>query len=81
MRTVQIKVNQILEITSCAEAYGFDNYMFFDCMKELLENKLSDAEIETYSRSVESIEGYGEEDYEDIKERLTDFKNKYITNQ
>ena len=40
---------------------------------------LTNEEIETYARSVKSMEGYGEEDYEAIKERLKDFKNKYCS--
>ena len=36
-------------------------------------------EIEWYARSVEAEDGYGEEDYETIKERLEDFKNKYCS--
>ena len=51
----------------------------FDAFREMLEGKLTNEEIEKYARSVEAEDGYDEEDYEAIKERLKDFKNKYCS--
>lgn len=76
-REIKTDLENILSLIACARDYGFEDDVLFDAFKEMLEGKLSEEEIEWYARLVESEDGYTEEDYEAIKERLKDFKNKY----
>ena len=77
MRIIKTTLENILSLIACASDYGFEDNVLFDAFREMLDSKLTNEEIETYARSVEAMEGYGQEDYEAIKERLKDFKNKY----
>lgn len=77
MRIIKTTLENILSLIACADDYGFEDDVLFDAFRGMLDSKLTKEEIETYARSVESMEGYGQEDYEVIKERLKDFKNKY----
>ena len=45
----------------------------------MLNKKLTNEEIESFARSVEVQDGYSEEDYQEIKEKLAEFKNKYCS--
>lgn len=76
-REIKTDLENILSLIACARDYRFENDVLFDAFKEMLDGKLSEEEIEWYARLVESEDGYTEEDYEAIKERLWDFKNKY----
>lgn len=76
-REIKTDLENILSLIACARDYGFEDDVLFDAFREMLGNKLTDEEIEWYARSVEAEDGYTEEDYEAIKERLEDFKNKY----
>ena len=79
MRIIKTTLENILSLIACAIDYGFEDDVLFDAFRYMLDSKLTNEEIETYARSVEAMEGYGEEDYEAIKERLKDFKNKYCS--
>jgi len=79
MRIIKTTLENILSLIACASDYGFEDDVLFDAFREMLDSKISNEEIETYARSVEAMEGYGEEDYDAIKERLKDFKNKYCS--
>lgn len=77
MRKLKIELRDILELITCAEDYGFKDDVLFDSFADMLGRELTDEEIECYARELESLEGYGEEDYEDVKERLEEFKEQY----
>ena len=77
MRIIKTTLENILSLIACASDYGFEDDVLFDAFGEMLDGKLTNEEIENYSRSVEAMEGYNEEDYEAVKEQLKDFKNKY----
>ena len=77
MRIIKTTLENILSLIACASDYGFENDVLFDAFREMLDGKLTNEEIETYARSVEAMEGFTNEDYEEIKERLKGFKNKY----
>lgn len=79
MRIIKTTLENTLSLIACASDYGFEDDVLFDAFREMLDSKLTNEEIENHARSVEAIEGYGEEDYEAIKERLKDFKNKYCS--
>ena len=79
MRIIKTTLENILSLIACASDYGFEDDVLFDAFREMLDSKISNEEIETYARSVEAMEGYGEEDYDAIKERLKVFKNKYCS--
>jgi hypothetical protein len=79
MRIIKTTLENILDLITCASDYGFEDDVLFDSFREMLDSKLTNEEIETYSRSVEAMEGYNEEDYEEVKERLRGFKNKYCS--
>lgn len=76
-REIKTDLENILSLIACAVDYGFANDVLFDAFRSMLDSKLTEEEIEWYARLVESEEGYTEEDYEAIKERLEGFKNKY----
>ena len=78
-REVKADLGDILSLIACASDYGFEDDVLFDAFKEMLGGKLKDSEIEWYARSVESTDGYTNEDYKEIKERLENFKNSYCT--
>lgn len=78
MRTLQIELDDILSLISCAEDYWYEDNVLFDWFAWQMWRVLSDEEIEEYSRTIEAEEWFWEEDYEQIKERLTNFKTKYI---
>lgn len=77
MRQITIGIDSILELISCGSDYGFEDEILYDAFAEIL-GTLSDEEIESYAKHVMNIEGYGIEDYEQIKERLTDFRKTYM---
>jgi hypothetical protein len=77
MRKIEIEISEILDLVNCAEDYGFEDDVLFDAFAEFLGYKLSNEEIEIFSKSFLKEEGYGKEDYNQIKKRLFDFKTKY----
>ena len=78
-REIKTDLENILSLIACASEYGFEDNVLFDAFKEMLGGVLTDEEIEWYARSVEAEDGYGEEDYEEIKERLKGFKKEYCS--
>lgn len=81
MRTIETPLDNILSLIACASDYGFEGDVLFTAFRDMLDSKLSDEEIEAYARSVEALDGYTEEDYEEIKERLEEFKDKYCVKE
>ena len=77
-RELKIELFDILELISCAEDWGFVHDVLFDAFAEMLEYPLSDEDIESYSRSIEALKGYGAEAYKQTRSRLIEFKKKYI---
>jgi hypothetical protein len=75
-RTVEIQVEEILDLISCAEDYGHTNSV---CIFSLFKwaGPISDEDIEAYITNVLKDPQYGEEDAEDIRERLTEMRDKY----
>jgi hypothetical protein len=81
MRKIKIKLDQILELISCADDYGYQHDVLFDAFGEIIQYNLTDKEIESYARKIEAMKPYSEEDYEVIKERLAKFKEKYCNHE
>ena len=77
MRIIKTNLENILSLITCAADYGFENDILFDAFREMINGKLTNEEIEIYSRSVEAMDGYNEEDYKVIKSILKRFKNEY----
>jgi len=67
----------ILDLVACAKDYGHNNDVVMCGFAELLES-LSDEEIETHAKSLLKDGGYGEEDYEEMKENLIEFRDEYL---
>lgn len=78
MREIKTGVDNILSLISCAEDFGFKSNILFDAFRVMLNDRLTGEEIETFARELEAEDGYSKEDYEQVKETLTEFKNKYI---
>lgn len=76
-REIKTDLDNILSLISCARTYGHENGVLFDAFSGMIGRRLDNDDIERYSRSVGDEEGYGEEDYEDIKNILTEFKLKF----
>jgi len=79
MRKVTTTLDNILDLISCADSYGFEDDVLFTAFGDMLNKKLTNEEIESFARSVEVQDGYSEEDYQEIKEKLAEFKNKYCS--
>jgi len=77
MRIIRTSLNNVLSLISCAVDYGFDDIILFEALADMLDNNLSDQEIEVYAKHIESLEGYSKKDYKEIKDRLIDFRNNY----
>lgn len=76
-REIKTDLENILSLISVAEDYGFNNSTLMSVFSDLLDNKLTDGEIEWYAHSIESMEEYGEYDYESIKNKLIQFRKTY----
>jgi len=77
MRIIRTSLNNVLFLISCAVDYGFDDIILFESLADMLDNNLSDQEIEVYAKHIESLEVYSKKDYKEIKDRLIDFRNNY----
>ena len=77
-REIKTDLDNILSLISCASDYGFDDDVLFEAFADMLGKPITAEEIEWYARSIEAQDGYQEEDYEAIKERLEDFNEKYF---
>ena len=68
----------ILDLISSSVDYGFDDDVLMSAFAEMLGHSLSDEAIKIYAKSVEATEGYTEEDYVCIRDRLMRFKRSHL---
>lgn len=66
----------IISMIASGQDYGYNNQIMAHFFWSLLGERLTDEEIEEYARSVEFEPEYGEEDYEEITERLQDWRSR-----
>ena len=78
MRKTTVDLDNILSLISCARDYGFENDVLFDAFSGMMDRKLLNKEIESFSRQY--LEDEGQEDYDAVKEKLQEFKAKYCKN-
>lgn len=73
----KIELFDILDLINCADTYGHWNSV---CQSSLWEwaKPVTLDDIERFSLDLASKDGYGEEDYEESKERLTAGYRRYI---
>jgi len=80
-RFVTIPLEELLDLLSCADDYGFDGDIFYDFVFSYI-NPLTEEEIEEFAQTFLTEEaknrGYGEEDYHNIKNKLMELKEAYI---
>ena len=76
-RPLTVSSEWVLSLVSCADDYGFNDDVLMDAFAQILDGRLSDKEIEYYARSVANQDGYTEEDFECITNRLNDFRSQY----
>lgn len=76
-RDVKTDLFNILSLVSCSDIYGFSDDIFFDAMGEITGD-VTDKEINAFiEETFVDEEGYGEEDREEAKEKLTEWRDKY----
>lgn len=70
MRKVEVDVETLYSLISCAEDYGFR-----EVVPDLIQmmNGMNKFEIDQYARKVSKQKGYTEEDYFAIKEALEQY--------
>lgn len=78
-RELKTNVRNILSMVACGYDYGHRNPIFDHFAAHMCET-LTEDEIEAYARELESKKGYGEEDYEDVKEILMDWFRRNFEN-
>lgn len=66
-RKVEVELFDLLELISCAEDYGF--WAVVPDLKNFAGD-VTEEEIEAYARNIENKDGYGKEDYINIKGKL-----------
>ena len=76
-RDIKTTLYNILNLISIAGDYGFNDDVLLDSFREMIGKQLLDEEIEGYATLILECAEYGEEDYEEIKERLYKFKKEY----
>jgi len=66
-RKVEVELFDLLELISCAEDYGF-----WEVVPDLknFSGDVTVNEIEEFAKSVAERDGYGQEDYEEIRHKL-----------
>jgi hypothetical protein len=74
--TREVKQDDILDLVNCAGDYGHANQV---CMCTLYEwaHPVTDEDIERYSAELAAAEGYGQEDGDEARERLTEWRDKH----
>lgn len=77
MRKIEIPLNEILSLISCAEDYAFNSSVLMCAFAKMLNKKLSDEEIENYAKTILNHPDYGQEEYEEIKDKLIEFKQEH----
>lgn len=79
-RQITTDLFEVLDILYAAEDYGYAKSVLISFLFKLV-GKISEEEIEAFAQTFLTEEmrkkGYGEEDYEIIKERLTNYANHY----
>jgi hypothetical protein len=78
MKTITVPLSEILSIISCAEDYGHSNQVLMSALAEWCGNKPTAEDIDEYANFIASMEDYGQEDAESIKESLNRWKNTYF---
>jgi hypothetical protein len=78
MRTLKVSLDNILSLVSCADDYGFNKQVLMEGLAGMMDYKLSDDEIEQHARDILLEDGFGIEDYQEIKESLIRFKKEFI---
>ena len=79
MRKIETTLENILSLIYVADDYGWNKNILMDAFAEMLGYKLSFEEIEIEAQSILKEKGYGQEDYEHIKSKLTEFKEEFCT--
>lgn len=78
-RILTTDLENILSMIVCADDYGFNNNVVMDFFAGLMNRKLTDEEIEGYSKGILEDKRYTEEDYAATKSILEGFKRRFIT--
>jgi len=80
-REITLPLDEILSLVSCAEDYGHTTDVLMTTLAGWLDFTCSDQEIDAYANwfvSPDAVkQGYGEEDKENIRERLIEWRNEY----
>lgn len=76
MKIKNIEQLDILDLVNCAEDYGHSNDV---CLHALYTwaQPIEDEDIEKYINSLKNEDGYGDEDRNDAKNRLTEWRDKF----
>ena len=78
---IEIELDQILDLINCADDYGFNKSPLMCSFAEIIKT-LTDEDIEKFAKGFLTEEmrkqGYSEEDYEESKERLNNFRTVYM---
>ncbi len=75
MRKIEADLDSVLWAVNTAEQHGHNTDAFQDFAWMLMGKQLSDQEIESFARSIEAMDGCGEEDYEGTVETLREFRS------
>ena len=78
MRILKIELYEILDLINAVDTYGYKDDVLFTSFRDFMDRKLSDDEIEGYLKEYLKDPDYGEEDREEAREILQEFKQKYI---
>ena len=75
-RKIETDLFEILDLILCAEGYGFGDDVFYVSMFNMIR-PVSDEEITSFAENLRSKDGYGQDDYDDAIEQLTDLRDQY----
>jgi hypothetical protein len=76
LRIITIPLSEILDVVCCAEMYGFQDDVLMSALAYWAES-VSDEEIHQFALDYSQKDGYTEEDYDAIVEKLHWWKEKY----
>lgn len=76
-REVKTDLRNVLSMVSCAYTYGHGNQIFFGFAAQMT-GPVTDQEIEEYAREIADLDGYTEEDYQEIAKTLREWKATYL---
>lgn len=68
----------VISLVACRDDYGHTNQIIDLWFWQLLEERLTDEEIAAYGEGVAALDGYSDEDREEIVERLTDWRDRWV---